>query len=114
MRILPATRILVSLFILILSCQSSGDRDVKYKSEERPAYKEGEILVKFRTGVSEKEKESIMKRMETEALQDMGSGLYLLRFEKEKSVEEMVEKFSALPQVEYAEPNRLIYLDPRK
>jgi len=99
MRILAAPLVLISLFVLLLSCQSSGDMDVKYKSRERPAGKEGEILVKYRPDVSGKEKESIMNRMETEILQDMGSNLYLLRIPKGESVEGMVEKFSALFQV---------------
>ncbi len=114
MRILAAPLVLLSLFILLLSCQGSGAMDVKNKSQERPALKEGAILVKFRPDVSGKEKEYIMSRMETDVLQDMGSGLYLLRIPREESVEEMVKKFSDLPQVEYAEPNYLIYLDPRK
>jgi hypothetical protein len=41
MRILPAKRILISLLILLIPCQSAGDRDAKYTPQERPAFKEG-------------------------------------------------------------------------
>ena len=36
------------------------------------------------------------------------SKLYCLRFDNGHSVEEMVEQLSALPEVEYAEPNRIV------
>lgn len=37
------------------------------------------------------------------------SKLYCLRFDNGHSVEEMIEQLSALPEVEYAEPNRIVH-----
>ena len=36
------------------------------------------------------------------------SKLYCLRFDNGRSVEEMIEQLSAMPEVEYAEPNRIV------
>jgi serine protease len=79
-------------------------------SSSTDTYAPGEIIVKFKDGVS--------KQQATTALADLGTslistnaqiGIQQLRISADKTVEEMVAAFSSRPDVEYAEPNYIAH-----
>lgn len=85
----------------------------KYKQKEfavaNKRFVPGEIMVKFKEGVSEEKVHSIISQKEATVIRFMDKiGVYLLKLKKNQSVEDAVEEFSALPEVEYAEPNYII------
>lgn len=69
-------------------------------------FAEGEILVKFRDDVPEEKAHEIISQHGAGILRYMEKlRVYLLKLKKGESVEDAVEEFSALPEVQYAEPN---------
>ncbi|MDA8242207.1 MAG: type II secretion system secretin GspD [Nitrospiraceae bacterium] len=69
-------------------------------------FAEGEILVKFREDVPEEKARAIISQHGAGILRYMEKlRVYLLKLKKGESVEDAVEEFSALPEVQYAEPN---------
>ena len=69
-------------------------------------YRPGELLVKFKGGVSQKRIQEINTVLGTKTIQFFeSSGVYLLKIRSENSVEITVRKYTELPEVEYAEPN---------
>lgn len=69
----------------------------------------GELMVKFREGVPEEKVRAIISQKEATVIRFMDKlGVYLLKLKKKQSVEDAVQEFSALPEVEYAEPNYII------
>ena len=85
----------------------------KYKQKEfavaNKRFVPGEIMVKFKEGVSEEKVHSIISQKEATVIRFMDKiGVYLLKLKKNQSVEDAVEEFSALPEIEYAEPNYII------
>ena len=69
-------------------------------------FAEGEVLVKFREDVPEEKAHEIISRHGAGILRYMEKlRVYLLKLKKGESVEDAVEEFSALPEVQYAEPN---------
>jgi general secretion pathway protein D len=74
-------------------------------------YAEGELLVKFREGVSHDEAEAIISRKGASVIKVIeGIQVYHIRLPKGKDVEEAVNEFSKMPEVQYAEPNYQIRL----
>jgi general secretion pathway protein D len=72
-------------------------------------FAEGEVLVKFREGVSEEKAHEIISHEGAGLLRYMETiGAYLLKLKQGQSVEDAVAEFSALPEVQYAEPNYTI------
>ena len=69
-------------------------------------FAEGEILVKFRDDVPEEKAHEIISQHGAGILRYMEKlRVYLLKLKKGESVEDAIEEFSALPEVQYAEPN---------
>ena len=69
-------------------------------------YAEGELLVKFKEGVSPTEAEAIIARKGASVIKVIeGIQVYHIRLPKGKEVEKAVKEFSAIPEVQYAEPN---------
>ncbi len=80
--------------------------DNKPQSSE---YVEGEIIVKFKEGVSLEKIGEINQAMGTEIIKVFSSGkLFLLRLPKDVAVLDMVEKYKRLPEVAYGEPNYIV------
>jgi len=74
-------------------------------------YIEGELLVKFKEDVSRDEAEAIISRKGASVIKILeGIQVYHIRLPKGKEVEEAVKEFSAIPEVQYAEPNYQIRL----
>lgn len=68
-------------------------------------YVEGEILIKFKAGVSMEEIGRVNKTLGTEIIKVLSDRLYLLRLPKDSTVLEMIERYMEKPEVEHAEPN---------
>ena len=67
---------------------------------------QGELLVKFREGVTDEQIRSIILRQGASVLTYMGKlQVYLLKLKEGESVEDAAKEFSGLPEVQYAEPN---------
>jgi len=82
------------------------ERKQKEFAVKNNRFAEGEILVKFRDDVPEEKVHAIISQHAAGILQYMEKlGVYLLKLKKGQSVEDAVEEFSALPEVQYAEPN---------
>lgn len=76
-------------------------------------YAEGELLVKFKEGVNREEAEAIISRKGASVIKVVeGIQVYHIRLPKGKDVGEAVEEFSKMPEVEYAEPNYKLRLQP--
>jgi general secretion pathway protein D len=74
-------------------------------------YAEGELLVKFKEGVSRDEAEAIISRKGASLIKVLeGIQVYHIRLPKGKDIEEAVDEFSKMPEVQYAEPNYQIRL----
>ncbi|MFZ3091915.1 MAG: hypothetical protein WA240_15010 [Nitrospirota bacterium] len=116
----PFKKILTPLFMFFIilsitpaSCTSAGTNSSQKAAEENKKiikkddkYKKGELLVKFKEGVSEEEIKAINKGRGTEVIEVIkGIGVYRLKIINNKSVEDMVEAYSKDPRIEYAEPN---------
>ncbi|HTR44276.1 MAG TPA: type II secretion system secretin GspD [Thermodesulfovibrionales bacterium] len=76
-------------------------------------YAEGELLIKFKEGVSPDEAGAIISGKGSSLIEVIDQ-VYHVRLPKGKEVEEAVKEFSALPQVEYAEPNYIIRMQNAK
>ena len=77
------------------------------------ALRKTEILVRFKTGVTQQTIESITSRLndEVEDRIEAVEGLELIEDEDNRSADEVVTQYRALAEVEYAEPNSEIKLD---
>lgn len=104
---------LIIPLLISVSCASAGTNSSQKTAEENmkiikkdDKYKNGELLVKFKEGVTEEEIRNINKGMGTEVIEVIkGIGVYRLKIISNKSVEYMVEAYSKDPRIEYAEPN---------
>jgi general secretion pathway protein D len=76
-------------------------------------YAEGELLVKFKEGVTDEAVQEIISRQGATIIKYLeGIQVYHIRLPKGKDVGEAVEEFSKMPEVQYAEPNYQIRLQP--
>jgi serine protease len=101
---------LVSLIVLGLSGMSFGAGELFENSEVKTIgggkWAPGEIIVKFRRGVSQDVIRGINQRHGTSALSMSKRGKFMrLRIPRNRSVDEMLDIYSRNPNVEYAEPN---------
>jgi len=91
----------------------SNSGDILEKStdvQKTEKYVPGEILVKFKPGLSDKEVNNINAKHGTSVLYTSPyAGFKTLKVPKTKTVEEMAEIYSKNPNVEYAVPNYLMY-----
>ena len=69
-------------------------------------FSEGELLVRFKEGVNEETAREIISGKGASVVRYIaGIKVYHIRLPKGQAVEDGIKEFSALPQVEYAEPN---------
>ncbi len=95
------------LVLIILSLLSCGG-DIPGRNPPS-VYKEGEIIVKFKTGVQEDKKYSVHYALGSKRIRTLGQeGLERIRIPEGISVEEAVDLYRANPAVEYAEPNFIV------
>ena len=96
--------------ISVLAQQNSpGNQIIEYKGPNLPdgvEYVPGELIVKFKPGVSNREIANINSKHGTSVIYTSPyAGFKRLHIPKGKSVPEMVEKYNRNPNVEYAEPD---------
>jgi general secretion pathway protein D len=85
--------------------QITKDKEREFEVAER-RFTEGEILVKFREGVTDKEAQEFISRQGATMIKYFESiKVYHLRLRRGQDVEEAVNEFSKMPEVQYAEPN---------
>lgn len=76
------------------------------KGDEKQKYKAGEILVKFRLGVTEERKKNLHRKHTSEKIKEFKTlRIHHVKLRKNLSVEDAVKLYKADPDVEYAEPN---------
>jgi hypothetical protein len=72
----------------------------------QPQYKSAELLVKFKEEVSKDQIDTINKANHTTILEVIEQiDTYILTINNEAPVQEVVDTYNSLPEVEYAEPN---------
>jgi len=87
----------------------TGKKTIVDNKSQSGEYVEGEIIVKFKDGVSLLKIEEINKAMGTVIIKVFSSGkLFLLQLPADLSVPVMVERYKRLPEVEYGEPNYIV------
>jgi hypothetical protein len=74
---------------------------------EREPYAEGQILVRFKSGITAAQREAAYAAVGANVVKgfDIVPGLYQLKLDKGVTVEGAVNRFEAMPIVEYAQPN---------
>jgi subtilisin family serine protease len=93
---------------------------VQFNGELRPAYKEGEVIVKYKDGAARdlRTMTELYNRVDVVNVQRFSghfSGMEQLAFNTEKhSVEQVVAELERDPNVEYAQPNYMLYASPAK
>ena len=106
---LVVTIAMASILILSVAGMSFGKeffvRD-QHKASEEPKWVPGEIIVKFKPGVSDEIIESVNRKHGSSVISiSRFAGFKRLRIPVRKTVAEMVEIYKRNPNVEYAEPN---------
>jgi general secretion pathway protein D len=83
----------------------TGIKRKEYAKEEK-IYAEGELIVKFKSDVTEDVALSLITGQEASVIkffEDLGA--YHIKLEKGQDVNDALEEFQSMPEVEYAEPN---------
>ena len=122
--------ILLLPWLLVLGMPERGKRETPFPAQQnisgnpkdcdkgkdvnQPRFVQGEVLVKFKAGVT---KEGIDLLRETYGLSLMkrirNIGVYRFKIPPGSSVAEVVEALNRDPRVEYAEPNYIMNIDAR-
>lgn len=71
-------------------------------------YVEGEVLVRFKEGVSDEKAMEIIANEKAEILRVLGDGIYHIKLSKNDDVRKAIERLSKLPEIKYAEPNYIL------
>jgi len=89
------------------------DKYMAFAKEEKH-YIEGELLVKFKDGVSYEEAEAIISRMGASIINyNEKMNLFHIRLKEKKTVEEALKEFKSIPEIEYTEPNYRVKIPTR-
>jgi hypothetical protein len=105
------------LACLFLACPYPGWADSgtaiiqpgKKIDQTRRAYKEGELLVKFKPGTPDEKRIETHERIGSTIIEEFRSiGVQRVRLKAGLSVEDAVRLYQADPDVEYAEPNYIV------
>lgn len=80
--------------------------DQETSGVEKPAYKAGEILVKFKNHVTSATVEQMSRDLGLEIMQEVSvPNLYLLKIQGDATVPDVIERLRQYKEVEYSEPN---------
>lgn len=99
--------------LIITACETSGPKtadktDRPTVTKMKREFVSGEALVKFKPSVSQERMDAILKECGTERIAVIkGMGVHHVRIVNKDTVESVVTRLSAFPEVEYAEPNLL-------
>jgi hypothetical protein len=88
---------------------------VQGQRSDSPVYAPGEVLVKFKKNVTQARIQEINTKLGTEVVQYLEAiDVYQLKIVDQSGVEEIVGRYSQLPDVEYAEPNYTMRALPKE
>lgn len=118
------TCVLILLSILVfatISCQGNPDAQLSLEKTgavskgisgvKKQDYREGEVLVKFRSGVNRAEVEKLIGGLDLEIIKVVSApNLYLLKILSDSTVPEIIERIRQFEGVEYSEPNYIRYI----
>jgi len=97
----------ISLIITILCILSCGGE--ARKGDIGPVYKNGELLVKFKSSVNDVQKLTAHRMLGAQVIKKVRiEGVERIKLPDDLSVEEAVRLYRKNPDVEYAEPNYLV------
>ncbi|WP_370589259.1 S8 family peptidase [Thermoactinomyces sp. CICC 10521] len=68
-------------------------------------YVPGELIVKFKPGVNTASVESLSDQLGAKVVESSKYGWQVVKFDKNTSIQDMIKKYKANPNVQYAEPN---------
>jgi len=106
-----ATILALATWFLMSATQAVAleERKLWSQGEQKKNYREGELLVKFKPGVSKEMKDKIHNRHGSKKMREFRSlNIHHLKFKKGMSIEKAIATYRAEPDVEYAEPNYLM------
>jgi hypothetical protein len=92
--------------------QTTGKTETATVTKMKRGFVSGEVLVKFKPGVSQERIDAVLKECGTEriaVLKDLG--VQHVRIVNKEAVERVVTRLSAFQEVEYAEPNLLSHTE---
>lgn len=110
----------VAASLLAINVASADVPTVMVNGEARPAYKAGEVIVKYREGAARdiRSMETLYERLSVIGVERFSSkfkGLEQLTFNAENlTVEQAIAELQRDPNVEYAQPNYMLYASPIK
>ena len=97
------------LFISVTQVLGLEDMKSGSQKQQKKNYKEGELVVKFKPGVSKEIRDRIHVRHGSEKIKDFRSlNIHHIKLKKHMSTEEAIALYQAEPHVQYAEPNYLV------
>ncbi len=89
--------------------QLSRDKLNDFTQKEK-LYIEGELIVTFKSGVTEEAAKTIVNRQKAAIIKIVKENTYRIKLKEGMSLEEAANQFSALPEVQKAEPINLIQM----
>lgn len=99
----------IIFLFFILSLLACSERQITPKNPDK--YISDQLLVKFKPQISGEEVDNINKKFGCKVIRYIpNQQIYLIKIPEGSSVEEMIESYQQMPEVEYAEPNYLIKL----
>lgn len=118
------TWVLILLSILVfttVSCQGTSDTRPGLEKTgavskgisgvKKQDYREGEVLIKFRSGVNRPAIEKLIEGLDLEIIKVVSApNLYLLRIPRDSTVPEIIERLRQFEEVEYSEPNYIRHI----
>jgi hypothetical protein len=89
--------------------QLSRDKLNDFTQKEK-LYVEGELIVTFKSGVTEKAAKDVITRQKAAIIKTVTENTYRIKLKEGTSLEEAANQFSALPEVQKTEPINLIQM----
>lgn len=104
--------VVVCCGLIVASC---GQSEPSLDTAPAGQYREGELIVKFVSGISQEDIDRVIGECGGEGvIEPIGDPAetmtYLVKLELDTPVEEAVESFEAREEVEYAEPNYEVHI----
>jgi type II secretory pathway component GspD/PulD (secretin) len=79
-------------------------------TQKEKLYVEGELIVTFKSGVTEEIAKSVIARQKASVIKTVKENTYRIKLKEGRSLEEATNKFSALPEVQKVEPINVIQI----
>jgi hypothetical protein len=79
-------------------------------TQKEKLYVEGELIVTFKSGVTEETAKEVIARQNAAIIKTVGENIYRIKLKEGMSLEEAANQFSALPEVQKTEPVNIIQM----